>query len=614
MRIGHKIVLSIYAVLLPTFLIVESIIYWNSHSAVISERTRQYKRAVSSIDENIGYLEQDMLEIATYLSINYEIQRVLMSDPEETAEDPLFWSNKTPVNVIKDILAVKTKIATVALYPENGLRPFTISRDRSVFAPNIANLRGLDIYKRAAAGNGVIVWSRVNSDDIGLFINNRSDKIVACSELYDLSKRRKLGFLSLGIDLEGYESICANAMPQNNEAVLIFDSDGSEMFRYGDVPDEAAAWLRERDPNVTDEPLEYEKYYIFSQRRETSGQTIFYLSRKSDWDAWTRSGFLITCLSALALLGGVWPLSSFASRIVTRPIMLLYASMNKFKSGDFNQQVHVEGNDEISELAETFNTMVSDIREQIDKNYVLALREKQSELNALQAQINPHFLYNALDALYWQATECCQERLADDILAMSELFRMLLSNGNSEVTVEQELKIVRHYLQIQKLRFDKKMNYSIEVENELLPYQIPKLIIQPFVENAIVHGMEKNGTWGRIRITGRIDGDFLSFTVEDSGIGMSNERIQEILKAKDDDRYAYQRVGHYAVRNVKERMNLRYGAAAELTIESELNIGTKVQIKLPLIVPCCREAAAKNKNLGCGLQGQPTWERNEAGL
>ncbi|MDR1157082.1 MAG: sensor histidine kinase [Oscillospiraceae bacterium] len=583
MRIGHKIVLSIYAVLLPAFLIVESIIYWNSHSTVISERTRQYKRAVLSIDENIGYLEQDMLEIATYLSINYEIQRVLMSDPAETAEDPLFWSNKTPINVIKDILAVKTKIVTAALYPENGLRPFSVSRDRSVFAPDIADLRALDIYKRAAAGNGVIVWSRVNDDDIGLFINNRSDKIVACSELYDLSKRRKLGFLSLGINLDGYESICANAMPQNNEGVLIFDADGNEMFRYGDVPDETAEWLRENDPKAADEPLEYEKYYIFSQRRETSGQTIFYLSKKSDWDAWKRSGFLITCLSALALLASVWPLSLFASRIVTRPIMLLYASMNKFKNGDFNQQVRIEGNDEISELAETFNTMVSDIREQIDKNYVLALREKQSELNALQAQMNPHFLYNALDALYWQATECCQERLADDILAMSELFRMLLSNGNSEVTVEQELKIVRHYLQIQKLRFDKKLDYSIEVEDELLLYQIPKLIIQPFVENAIVHGMEKNGTWGRVRITGRIDRDFLLFTIEDSGIGMPSEKVQEILHSKDDSRYAYQRVGHYAVRNVKERMNLRYGAAAELAIESEPNIGTKVHIKLPLI-------------------------------
>jgi two-component system sensor histidine kinase YesM len=583
MRIKHKIVLSIYAVLLPALLTTETAIYWNSRSAVISERTRQYQRAVSSIDENIGYLEQDMLEIATYLSINYEIERILTADPRETAKDPFFWVNKTPVNVIKDILAVKTKIATVVLYPENGLTPFSVSRDRSVFTPDIANLRDLDVYKRAVEGNGAVVWTRIDSDDVGLFINNHSDKIVACSELYDLSKSRKLGFLSLGINLDGYESICANAMPQSNEGVLILDAGGNEIFRYGDVPDEAAVWLEARPPEAASEPLEYGKYYIFSQRRETSGQTIFYLSKKRDWDAWARSGFLVTCLSAFALLAGIWPLSSFASRIVTRPITLLYASMNKFKSGDFNQQVRVEGSDEISELAETFNTMVRDIREQIDKNYVLALREKQSELNALQAQINPHFLYNALDALYWQATECSQEGLADDILAMSELFRMLLSNGNSEVSVEQELKIVRHYLQIQKLRFDKKLDYSIDVDSELLSYQIPKLIIQPFVENAIVHGVEKNGTLGYVRITGCIDRDFLSFVIEDNGIGMPGEKVQEILCAKDDSRYAYQRVGHYAVRNVKERMNLRYGAAAELAIESEPNIGTRVRIKLPLI-------------------------------
>jgi two-component system sensor histidine kinase YesM len=215
----------------------------------------------------------------------------------------------------------------------------------------------------------------------------------------------------------------------------------------------------------------------------------------------------------------------------------------------------------------------------------MVLREKESELDALQAQINPHFLYNALDSLYWQATDAGQEELAENILAMSELFRQVLSSGQSEITVRQEIGLVQNYLHIQKMRFSQKLDYSISVSEKMMGHTISKLIIQPFVENAIVHGLERLDSWGGVQVRGDMRDGMLHFVVEDNGAGLSRETVEEILFASEDGRYANQRVGHYAIRNVKERMALRYGDAARLDIQSAPGKGTRVSIIIPAVLP-----------------------------
>ena len=585
LRIRHKIILSAYAAFLPVLIIIGGLAYSYNYSAVMSERTEQYQRAIVGINENIGYIEQDMLDIATYLSINGEIELLLMSNPEETAKDPLFWAHKTPISVIKDILAVKTKIAAVVLYPENGMTPFIVSRDRSVYVQDISDLRSLDIYRQAVEARGAMVWTRVNARETGLFINNISDKIVLCREIFDLGKRVRLGFLAISVNVGGYENICRNAALYDNESVLILDANRDSVLNYGEVPPEIESKLRTE--GLPDRDLaKIDGYYVFTYRREFSNLDIYYLSPRKNWDAWIMNGLFPTALIGLALLIGIWPLSAVSSHYVSRPVMRLYESMNAFKNGNFTEQVHFSGRDEISELAETFNIMVCEIREQIDKNYVMALREKESELNALQAQINPHFLYNALGSIYWQAMSEGQDDLAENILSLSELFRILLSSGQSEVTVEQEMSIVRHYLRIQKMRFMKKLDYSIVVAPEALQRPILKLIIQPFVENAIVHGMEKSGETGFVKVEGCLIEGALHFTIEDNGVGMTQERVEEITRALNGDGYyASQRVGHYAISNVKERMLLRYGGYASLDITSAPGEGTVVRITIPAEMP-----------------------------
>lgn len=585
--VRNKIILMIYLIVFPVLIVTSGIIFYTNYTTSRNEAVNQYNSVLKTIGNNIESVERDVKDISIYFSINADIHDLLVDPTASIAKGTMFWTRQVPVDIMKDIFAIKSHMRTIILYPENGLAPFYVSHDASVHDTDINNIRRLPLYERTAKARGDSVCSRVNAGEEGLFLINRSDKIVFSRELFDLSKRNRLGFLAITIDVGWYERICGNALLHHNEAIFILNEDGSEVARAGEISDEVIGRIKAREFALADNnaPPRCGEWYVFSSRSADGQKTIYYLSHEENWSAWIKNGLALPISLALALLLCLWPISILASRIISRPLHRLYTSMRKFKEGDFYQQVESEGSDEIAKLSTEFNRMVNDLRELIERNYVMALRERESELNALAAQINPHFLYNALDSLYWQAIDCGADKLAEDILSMSMLFRLLLSSGEREVPVEQELNIIANYLHIQKMRFSKKVDYDIDVDEKLLKYKIPKLILQPFVENAIVHGLEGKDTWGYVKVSGVIENDRMIFTIEDNGAGMSRETLGEILSEGSDGRYSSFRIGRYAIRNVKERMALKYNSDATLEIKSELGMGSSVRISLPLSPP-----------------------------
>ena len=583
LHIRHKILLCIYLVLFPVLLVTGGLMAYRSYRSAVDIAMPQYAGALQMIDENINYMERDLKEFSIYFSVNNEIAGLLSGPADRVAGNPLFWNDLPPMDVISDMLSIKSHIRTLILYPENGLPPFYASRDASVHQTDINIIRTLPIYEAAILARGDSVREQMLTGEQGIFLVNTSNKMVFCRELFDLSKQKRLGFLVASLDIRGYEKICEAALLQDNEAIVIVGVDGIEVTHVGEPDERVLEEIRTGQISLDgQEMVRHNGFYIFVKTISSSGDTIYYLSPQSNWDARLVEGISLPIVLAFVLLICVWPISALGSRIISGPLDTLYDSMRKFKAGDFEQQVHIAGSDEIAELADTFNHMVNDLRGLIERNYVMRLREQESELAALQAQINPHFLYNTLDSLYWQAVEDGQENMAENVLALAELFRLLLSSGESEISVEQELKIVTNYLHLQKMRFSRRLDYSIEVEDEILSVCIPKLILQPFVENAIVHGMERKETWGYVKVLGRREGALLHFIIEDDGVGMSQEKIDELLSDNGEKRYASQRVGHYAIRNVRERMSLRYGENFEMRISSEVGVGSVVHIVLPL--------------------------------
>jgi len=241
--------------------------------------------------------------------------------------------------------------------------------------------------------------------------------------------------------------------------------------------------------------------------------------------------------------------------------------------------VPVSGTFETSKLAHAFNIMVGKIRELMWQIVQDQEQKRKSELNALQAQINPHFLYNTLDSIIWMA-ECNRNReVVQMTSALAKLFRASISKGEELVPVGTEIIHIENYLKIQKMRYKDKLDYHIDVDDAVKHYQTIKVILQPIVENAIYHGIKKKKGPGLITITAREEGTDLILQVSDNGIGMDKETLRMLLEPAPAGREG-RGVG---VRNVHERLQLYFGKSYGLSFESRPGEGTTAFLRFPKI-------------------------------
>ncbi len=343
LRIRHKIILSIYLVLFPMLIFVGGFTYYRNYSDMMEENTRRYRTAVQALDENISYFERDLTDILTYFCVDDEILRVLGGDVSN--DDRLFWTTHAPMEFIRGMLAIKSQITTLALYPENGLAPFYVSRDASVPVLDIGEIRGLAIYQKAVEAQGDIIWDRADMGDAGLFAKNQSDKILLCREIFDLSKRRRLGFIFLGVHVAQYQRMCENALLYENEDIVILGEELSHAVAPQKTDPALVAALAQNPPEQRQDRGDIPRYggnYIFTSGHRAGGRRILYISPEDNWKERANQSLAAPMILGAVLLAGIWPLSIMASRIISRPLNRLYNSMNRFKEGDFDAQIFFE--------------------------------------------------------------------------------------------------------------------------------------------------------------------------------------------------------------------------------------------------------------------------------
>ncbi len=265
------------------------------------------------------------------------------------------------------------------------------------------------------------------------------------------------------------------------------------------------------------------------------------------------------------------------SRMISRPVKRLIQAMGEFEDSASDFTYHaVEGSREIGELSQSFGHMVVQIQQLMEKVREEEITLRKAELRALQAQINPHFLYNTLDAIGWLCEEERTQDAVEMVNALAKLFRISISKGHEMITVEKELEHARSYLKIEKFRY-KQFTYSFDIEEECLHYYCNKITLQPIIENAIYHGLDRMVDEGEIQIGVHSRGENLVFTVEDNGIGMTREQCREILEGSAGDKTGI------GIRNVNNRIKIYFGEQYGIQIDSELDEGTKVTIVMPKI-------------------------------
>lgn len=368
--------------------------------------------------------------------------------------------------------------------------------------------------------------------------------------------------------------------------VFIVDSSGKMVYHpqlqliYSGLKSENIPAILQSGSSVLDMPADNKLYNI-----TTVPGTDFYIvgvMYRDEIVASANEMILIYILLVLAMCLAAFIGSVQMARYVTRPLDKLEAAVNEVEQGNLNAQFDIKGTLETEKFADSLGSMVGTIKQLMDQ--VVEDQEviRTSEIRALQAQINPHFLYNTLDSIVWIAEDSGNEKIKEITMALASYFRIVLSSGKDVITVREELEHVRNYLVIQKMRYEN-MDFDIEVEPEVLELYMPKIILQPIVENAIYHGIKnsENGgvIWVRSYIESRPDAEALVFEIEDNGRGMRPQELRAIFRRGTKVKIKQGGVG---MKNIKERIELYYGEKYGLRVESEYRKGTKVTVTLPI--------------------------------
>ena len=289
---------------------------------------------------------------------------------------------------------------------------------------------------------------------------------------------------------------------------------------------------------------------------------------------------ICACLIAVLTIGLVMAVMQITTGML-RPIQVLAQAAGRISKGDLDARADVDSRDEIAVLADRFNDMAGNIQTLVVKVREDEQKMRKADLRLLQEQINPHFLYNTLDNIVWLIEGNEPDEAVEMVVTLSEFFRLVLSKGKEFITIRQEEQHISSYLQIQEKRYHDILDYHIYIDPGIYEYQIPKLTLQPLVENALYHGIKYKRSRGMIEITGTQEGENLYLTVADDGVGMNEEELKKL--EKEISRPCKETESGFGLANVNERIRMYFGAEFGMKIWSEKGSGTRITIEIPAI-------------------------------
>lgn len=290
--------------------------------------------------------------------------------------------------------------------------------------------------------------------------------------------------------------------------------------------------------------------------------------------------FMIIMVIAMILVGLI--ISIFISNSISKPVKELSYITNQVAQGDLTVRSNIKNGAEVKMLSDSLNIMIEKLSDLIETVKVEQSNLRETEIKLLQEQINPHFLYNTLDTIIWLAESGKQDDVVEVVGSLSKYFRTSLSKGKDLVTLSDEELHVCSYLQIQKVRYGDILEYEIDFPQNLSLCRIPKITLQPIVENALYHGIKNKRSKGKIQVIGRIKNDNIIIKVIDNGLGMTPERLKQVIESMQ--RKSEYNKDFYGLYNVNERIRMIFGSDYGLSIQSTYEVGTEVSICLPRVI------------------------------
>ncbi len=517
------------------------------------------------IQQVISTSEQALSNYATYASdvvnVSDAIQKRLVNESENTIK-------RQAADFFDEIKIVSPAIESISLYSGRG-----------------ELIAGNTNYQDDHTPNEVVAesWfsSALNSPLVNVFSRVDSASLFTLSKLFNYADGKKEAVIKIAYDFSGIASRIDDAQLGEGGHVYIFDNDSNLVYSSGEIGEDEKKAISEK---VIGNRIYSENGNSFFLYLSTIPKTRWRVAIATNINGLYRAKnkFVVNCLifSLIALVAFL-VLFYLISAQISNPLVRLQKQREEVENLDFQLRPDTAkgGTKEIVSLSHSFDRMRNKIHRLAEEVVNEQKERTKSELKALQNQINPHFLYNTLDSIIYRIDQKENVKAQERIVALSRFFRISISRGKNIIPVRNELDHVKYYLQIQKVRFGESFGYDIQAEDDTLNLPIIKLILQPIVENCIVHGFGENAREGaKILVRSFLDKGYLCFAIEDNGRGRVKERILEIQNSFKDKTIP-QGVG---LSNVYQRIRLFYGEKADIRIVSEPDKGTKIEILIPL--------------------------------
>lgn len=589
MKLKNKLIVFLLSFFVLPLLLVGYYFSNESYNMVLDNTIKTTSASLQQIRENLRERLLTYIQMSNLIMSHGEL-RTFLGNPPADWQEQLDWYRQIIVNEIGRYSVVNPYLkATV--YVDNDTLLFDHTHIK--FADD--DIKSSDWYQTALMQNDILAWQGledsvlvrgVNPHQIFSFtrplnINNRNIGVLRMeigeSHLYSLISEESQDKVLYIVNPSG-EIISSNHREALGSNITQYID--MELFKRGTVGQYVQATFEDQNSLIFMEEI--------NSLNTTLNWSVIAVIPDSQLlgEAMKQRnlGIIITAVLLLWLIGAVWLITwRFTSRI-----RAMVVKMNLIRHGYFGNTVEVKGKDELSYLGHTFNLMSLRLKELVEEVYEsqikskdLEIKQRRSELKALQSQINPHFLFNTLDSIRTGALRNKDEETVEKIELLAELFRKTMSWQGDYVRLGKEMAFVSDYVRLQQLRFKDRIKFEVEIEPSIDQLSIPKFIIQPIVENAIIHGIEKSENACKLSIQVYTNEHLLHIVVADNGIGISDDRLREIQKSLAEPMLEDQQAS-IGLHNVHERIKHIYGEMHGLYLEHNIPVGVRVTIRLPL--------------------------------
>lgn len=577
--IKTKLILIVF-ILIVCSIVIMGYLGYQSYAGIFREKSiDNLKKTVDEYSSNLSERLDGLISVSGKVILDdkiYEINKKYMDNlaHNKTLAETSFQSN---LNMYLQNF-IMTRQFDLILFHFNANKEFyRISDD-------------LQVNKNYEfSDKNLLEWAKAKGDPIWL-LDIRSGKLKGIflkRTIKDRASEKELGVVYFKVKESYLFSQISKYLSQKVQNVSIY-SDNTLLFCHNTLDTkferEAVRLIKDSTPDIIS-TIDFEGdkvYQLCKTIQPVNWKLAVYISSNillSD----LKKVLLITIILCLLTLPIWLLLINFIYRDIIKPINLLVDSMGKIEEGKTGLTVKIDRNDELGTLFKTYNKMSEKINTLINKVYKEKLVMKDAEIKALQAQINPHFLYNTLETINWKAKLNGVEDISEMVTALSSIIDANLDRNNEKmIPIKKELEYIDNYNLLIQKRFGKKIAFVKYIDDEALMYEIPKLLIQPLIENAIYHGLETKKGGGTVELVITIEESTVLIVIADDGIGIDDVTLNKLKESLDkNDENQYESRTKIGIMNVHKRIRLIYGDEYGLKIFSEANKGTTIILKLP---------------------------------